>query len=54
MGVRAKGVIDGTLVHAGATIPPWYQEFKSTVEPLTAYPERLAAVAVDAGLTDVA
>ena len=49
----AKELIDGALLRAGATIPPWYEEFKSTVEPLTAYPERLAAVAVDAGLTEV-
>jgi ubiquinone/menaquinone biosynthesis C-methylase UbiE len=49
----AKELIDGALVHAGATIPPWYDEFKNAVEPLTAYPERLDAVARDAGLSDV-
>ena len=49
----AKEVIDGALVRAGAETPAWYDAFKSTVEPLTAYPDRLATVARDAGLTDV-
>ncbi len=41
----AKELVDGALVHTGATIPPWYDEFKNAVEPLTAYPDRLDAVA---------
>jgi SAM-dependent methyltransferase len=49
----AKELIDGALVRAGARIPQWYQEFKTEVEPLTSYPERLSAVASDAGLGDV-
>lgn len=49
----AKQVIHDVLVGLGMTTPAWYEALKHDIEPLTAFPDRLAAVAVDAGLADV-
>ena len=47
--VRPAGRLRRRL--AGAS--PWYDEFKTAVEPLTAYPDRLAVVARGARLAEV-
>lgn len=49
----AKQTIDEVMVAFGMVLPDWYVEFKRDVEPKTAFPDRLAAVARAAGLVDV-
>jgi len=49
----AKETIERVMGEFGLRRPEWYARFKSHVEPLTAFPERLAAVADTAGLADV-
>jgi SAM-dependent methyltransferase len=49
----AKQAIEEVLLGFGMTLPDWYVGFKRDVEPLTAFPDRLAAVARAAGLVEV-
>ena len=49
----AKDVIEAALRDAGYRRPAWFEEFKSSIEPLAALPDRLAAIAAAASLTDV-
>jgi SAM-dependent methyltransferase len=49
-----KQVIDKVLTTHGMTPASWYGAYKNEVEPLTAFPDRLAKVARDAGLVEVA
>jgi SAM-dependent methyltransferase len=48
-----KECVDTALAPFGFVSPPWHDALKEEIEPLTATPERLLAVARDAGLTDV-
>ncbi len=50
----AKHVVEETATRFGFVRPEWYRELKERREPLTARPERLERVALDAGLVDVA
>jgi ubiquinone/menaquinone biosynthesis C-methylase UbiE len=47
----AKQTVEDVMTGFGLRRPEWYETFKRDVEPLTAFPEQLAAVARDAGLT---
>jgi len=49
----AKDAVDRALRAHGWTPPEWYARFKNDTEPQFAEPERLAALARDAGLTNV-
>ncbi len=49
----AKETIERVMGDFGFRRPEWYDRFKRDVEPLTAFPDRLAAVAKGAGLNDV-
>jgi ubiquinone/menaquinone biosynthesis C-methylase UbiE len=49
----AKETIERVMETFGARRPQWYDRFKRDVEPLTSLPDRLAAVATSAGLTEV-
>jgi SAM-dependent methyltransferase len=49
----AKETIERVMGDFGFRRPEWYDRFKRDVEPLTAFPDRLAAVAGAAGLAEV-
>src|SRR3989442_653939 len=49
----AKETVDRVMDDFGFRRPEWYDRFKREVEPLTAFPDRLSAVAEAAGLVDV-
>jgi SAM-dependent methyltransferase len=49
----AKETVDRIMENFGFRRPDWYDRFKRDVEPLTAFPDRLAAVASAAGLAEV-
>ena len=49
----AKETVDRVMEDFGFRRPEWYDRFKREVEPLTAFPDRLSAVAEAAGLVDV-
>jgi trans-aconitate methyltransferase len=49
----AKKVVESVAMRFGFEPPPWYGALKQEVEPLTAFPERLATVAHAAGLVGV-
>jgi SAM-dependent methyltransferase len=49
----AKKVVESVAMRFGFEPPRWYDAFKQEVEPLTAFPERLAAVAHAAGCVDI-
>ena len=49
----AKETIEQVMCEFGLRRPDWYDQFKRDVEPLTAFPDRLAPVAAHAGLAEV-
>jgi trans-aconitate methyltransferase len=49
----AKETVDRVMEDFGFRRPDWYDRFKRDVEPLTSFPERLAAVATAAGLAEI-
>jgi SAM-dependent methyltransferase len=49
----AKETVERVMGDFGFRRPDWYDRFKRDVEPLTAFPDRLAAVAAAAELSDV-
>ncbi len=49
----AKETIEVTLVTFGFERPAWYDRLKRETEPLSAFPDRLAALAREAGLVDI-
>ncbi len=49
----AKEVIEATLMTFGFERPEWYDRMKRVTEPLSAFPDRLAALAGAAGLVDI-
>jgi len=50
---EAKDLIESALVAAGYRRPAWFAEFKASIEPRAALPDRLAAIGRDSGLADV-
>jgi ubiquinone/menaquinone biosynthesis C-methylase UbiE len=48
-----KRVMEELLLASGWTRPPWYVSMKSTLEPISGDPDRLAEAAREAGLTEV-
>lgn len=49
----AKAIVEEVMRSYGHERPAWYSRFKDEVEPMTAFPDRLATVARAAGLIDV-
>lgn len=48
-----KRAMEELLLDSGWTRPPWYVSMKSTLEPISGDPDRLAEAAREAGLTEV-
>ena len=48
-----KRAMEEVLLASGWTRPPWYVSMKSTLEPISGDPDRLAEAAREAGLTEV-
>ncbi len=51
--IPAKHLVEDVMTDFGFRRPAWYDTFKREVEPLTASPDRLVAVADSAGLAEV-